>query len=101
MTDLNSRNVLFVLNHDLRRRALKLMIEATGKNRYLSADDVARTLRLPLSNVGYHVRVMAQRGVIEVAETRSARGMTQRFYRPAAELAKMTWVKSLVDIDNE
>jgi hypothetical protein len=47
--------------------------------------DLLRALRQPLSNVGYHVGVLAEGRAITPVRTRPARGSVQHFYRSNVE----------------
>ena len=70
-------NLLRALRHPLRRRILGAM--ADGKA--ASPRGLSSRLRRPLSDVSYHVRVLAECHAITLVETRPARGSVQHFYR--------------------
>jgi len=70
-------NLLRALRHPLRRRILREM--ADGKA--ASPRGLSNRLRQPLSNVSYHVRVLAECRAITLVRTRPARGSVQHFYR--------------------
>jgi DNA-binding transcriptional ArsR family regulator len=74
-------DLLVALSHPLRRRILKEMAAAKS----LSPRELSVTLQQPLSNVSYHVRVLAERGAITLVEARPTRGSVQHFYRCAVE----------------
>lgn len=66
-----------IVTHPLRRRIWYAMAE----QRPISPRELADELREPVNDVAYHVRVLRDMGVIELAGTRPVRGATQHFYR--------------------
>ncbi len=72
-----THELLVALKHPLRREILQEM--AGGKP--TSPRELATTLKHPLSNVSYHVRVLVDCGVLTLVRTRQVRGSTQHFYR--------------------
>lgn len=48
--------------------------------RALSANEMAFELQLPLSNVDYHVRVLARSGFLVAVAHRQTRGATEHFF---------------------
>jgi DNA-binding transcriptional ArsR family regulator len=68
--------LLIALRHPLRREILRAM--ARGKP--ISPRQISDALREPLSNISYHVRVLADCGAIELVDTAPARGSMQHFY---------------------
>ncbi len=75
--------LLTALRHPLRRQILHAMAE---RPQPLSPRELAASLTQPLSNISYHVRVLADCGVLELAGTRQVRGATQHFYRSSLEV---------------
>ncbi|MGN6814898.1 MAG: helix-turn-helix domain-containing protein [Solirubrobacterales bacterium] len=73
-------NLLVALRHPLRR----LILQAMADGEAVSPRDLSFALRHPLSNVSYHVRVLADRGAVTLVETKPVRGSVQHFYRCAA-----------------
>jgi DNA-binding transcriptional ArsR family regulator len=74
-------DLLRALRHPLRRRILREM--AGGDS--VSPRGLSDRLRRPLSNVSYHVRVLAECRAITLVRTRPARGSVQHFYRSTVE----------------
>ncbi|HEX5527829.1 MAG TPA: helix-turn-helix transcriptional regulator [Solirubrobacterales bacterium] len=74
-------NLLIALRHPLRRRILQAM--ADGE--VVSPRELALALRQPLSNVSYHVRVLAGCGAVSLVCTKPVRGSVQHFYRCAVK----------------
>lgn len=62
----------------LRRRLLEALVEPA------SATVLATLLGLPRQKVGYHLRVLEQAGLVELAELRQRRGFTERVLRRSA-----------------
>jgi DNA-binding transcriptional ArsR family regulator len=91
----DDNDLLIALRHPLRRRILRLM--ADGKKR--SPRELAAVLRTPLSNVSYHVRVLAERSVVTLMETQPSHGSVQHFYRSAVEAPWAQQILGLGEID--
>jgi DNA-binding transcriptional ArsR family regulator len=62
--------------HPLRCRCLTILAD-----RVASPAEIARELRLEVSNVGYHVGALADAGLIEEVGQRPVRGAVEHFYR--------------------
>jgi DNA-binding transcriptional ArsR family regulator len=67
------------LSHPLRARILEQLERQTA-----SPSDLAEQLAAPLGNVSYHVRILAEAGLIELVRTTRRRGATEHHYRAAA-----------------
>ena len=65
--------------HPLRISVLEVL--ALDGGRTLSPSDLSYELRVPLSNVNYHVTELVRSGLIELAGERQVRGATEHFYR--------------------
>jgi DNA-binding transcriptional ArsR family regulator len=87
------QDLLVALRHPLRRRILRAM--AAGEP--TSPRELATQLQQPLSNVSYHVRVLADCAAIKLVKTKSVRGSMQHFYRAAVEAPWALQVLSLED----
>lgn len=85
-------DLLTALGHPLRRRILR---EMSTRERS-SPRELAETLSEPLSNVSYHVRVLAGCDALELVGTRAVRGSTQHFYRATVE---PEWARSALGIE--
>lgn len=64
--------------HPLRISILEVL-ELDG-GRCLSPSDLSYELRMPLSNVNYHVTELHRTGLLELAGERPVRGATEHFY---------------------
>jgi DNA-binding transcriptional ArsR family regulator len=65
------------LNHDLRRRILRQLNVAEEP---LSPIKLSKQLKVPLSNVSYHVAVLFRLGAIVRVDRRLVRGAVENFY---------------------
>jgi DNA-binding transcriptional ArsR family regulator len=86
--------LLTALRHPLRRRILRAMPDGEPA----SPRELAAELEEPLSNVSYHVRVLAECGVVELVRTRQVRGSMQHFYRSTLEAG---WARFAVGLPGE
>lgn len=59
----------------------------------VSPAEIARTLGEPLGNISYHVRVLAECGVIELKKLHPVRGSVQHFYSMDPQFIKLPWVR--------
>ncbi len=99
MTDLNrsdDNDLLKALRHPLRREILR---EMAGKEA-ISPRELSTALRRPLSQVSYHVRMLAAYATILLVRTRPASGSTQHFYRATVEASWARQVLGLTDEDD-
>ncbi|HEX5592139.1 MAG TPA: helix-turn-helix domain-containing protein [Solirubrobacterales bacterium] len=85
------------LNHPTRRRLLKLYLEADAP---LSPKELADLTGEKLPTVSYHVRVLADKNAIELAEEEPVRGSVAHFYRPTALTKRTTWVRQSLDLES-
>lgn len=88
-------DLVSALNHPLRRRALRTMLERGGT---WSPREAADALGYPLPNVAYHFRVLADKGAVTLAEARKVIGTTQHFYRPSNELIDSGWATAALHV---
>lgn len=91
----DDNNLLVALHHPLRRRILREMADGEA----ISPRELSTRLRQPLSNVSYHVRVLAECAVINLVGTKPARGSVQHFYRSAVEAPWARQVLGLGETD--
>jgi DNA-binding transcriptional ArsR family regulator len=69
--------LLIALRHPLRRDILREMHDGGGR---ISPREISDRLKEPLSNVSYHIRVLAECGVATLVDTAPVRGSMQHFY---------------------
>jgi DNA-binding transcriptional ArsR family regulator len=84
-----NHGLLAALRHPLRRRILRAMANRIP----ISPRELADALDEPLSGVSYHVRVLAENGVVKEVRRKQVRGATQHFYRWAL---KAKWAKTVL-----
>jgi DNA-binding transcriptional ArsR family regulator len=85
----STSDLLHALRHPLRRRILHTL----SKGEPRSPRQLAELLDQPLSNLSYHVRVLADCGAVKLVRTRQVRGSTQHFYRTSI---KADWAQSML-----
>jgi DNA-binding transcriptional ArsR family regulator len=73
--------LLIALRHPLRRQILRTMAAQDP----ISPRQISDELREPLSNVSYHVRVLADCGAVTLVDTAPVRGSMQHFYSTTIE----------------
>jgi hypothetical protein len=98
MTSFNhsdDNDLLVALRHPLRREILR---EMAGEEA-ISPREIALGLDQPLSNVAYHVRVLADCAAITLVRTKPVRGSMQHFYCVAVEAPWARQVLGLGDGD--
>jgi DNA-binding transcriptional ArsR family regulator len=86
-------DLLVALRHPLRRQILR----AIAKGKALSPRELSVSLDEPLSNVSYHVRVLADRGAVALVETQPVRGSVQHFYRADVEAP---WARQVLGLND-
>ena len=91
----DTNDLLIALRHPLRRQILQAM---AGEPQPLSPRELASSLAQPLSNVSYHVRVLADCSVLELVRTRQVRGSMQHFYRSMLEAE---WARFVLGIGDD
>lgn len=85
--------LLAAFRHPLRRELYREIRESKGSG--ISPRELATKLEEPLSNVSYHVRVLADAAAIECFKTVPVRGSQQHFYKVNPEVAKIEWVHAI------
>jgi DNA-binding transcriptional ArsR family regulator len=84
-------NLLAALRHPLRRQILRLMESEEA----ISPRQLSLLLELPLSNVSYHVRVLADCDAVVLVRTIPVRGSMQHFYRTAVDAP---WARQILGL---
>jgi DNA-binding transcriptional ArsR family regulator len=81
--------LLSILQHPLRKRLLRFYVEAEGA---LSPKELTLLVNDPkISNVGYHVRVLAEKGAVQLVETQPRRGSVEHFYEATDLVDEVPW----------
>lgn len=90
--------LLKALGHPLRRALLRRYVASEAVDG-LGPKELALAEKAPLSNVSYHVRVLAEKGALEIVSEAPARGSVAHFYK-ATELVKETpWVLATLGLE--
>jgi hypothetical protein len=89
---------LAALRHELRRRIMQIL--GGSPDQPISPRQVSGKLHQPLSNVSYHVRVLADCKAITLVDTKPVRGSMQHFYRPDPAFIGQPWVASVLGLDS-
>jgi DNA-binding transcriptional ArsR family regulator len=95
MTNLNrsdDNDLLVALRHPVRRDILRAM----ASEKAISPREIATALNQPLSNVSYHVRVLADCAAVSLVKTKPVRGSMQHFYCAAIEAP---WARQVLGLD--
>lgn len=95
MTNLDrsdDNHLLVALRHPLRRRILRAMLDQEA----ISPRQLSANLEQPLSNVSYHVRVLADCAAITLVRTQPVRGSMQHFYTASIE---EPWARQVLGLD--
>jgi hypothetical protein len=87
---------LVALRHELRRRIMQVF---DSSDEAISPREVSGALHQPLSNVSYHVRVLADCKAIKLVRTRPVRGSMQHFYQPNPAFIEQPWVAAVLGIE--
>ncbi|HSC20552.1 MAG TPA: helix-turn-helix domain-containing protein [Solirubrobacterales bacterium] len=87
--------LLHVLAHPLRKRLLRLYVEEKGM---LSPKELADFTKKHLSSVGYHVRVLAEQGAVEIVAEQQRRGSVEHFYEATGLVDEVPWGRAALGI---
>ncbi len=90
--------LLFLLRHPLRKRLLRLYLEAEEE---LSPKELADRTKEPLATVALHVRVLRDQGAVELVRERPCRGAVEHFYRPTALVDAVPWAREALGLQSE
>lgn len=77
--------LLFCLQHPLRKQLLRLFVKERGD---LSPKELTIPTNRDLSKVGYHVRVLAEQGAVELVDTQPRRGAVEHFTKQRPSLTR-------------
>ena len=69
------------LAHPLRRSILYYLVDEANGNKGTSPNELSKALDEPLTNISYHVRQLAQKGLIDLAGTAPRRGAVEHYYK--------------------
>ncbi len=88
----NENELLAALSNPTRRQILRRMRDSE----MVSPRQLAQEFDLPLSNMAYHVRVLAGCGAITLARVKPVRGAIMHFYRSSL---KQPWAQQIIDLE--
>jgi DNA-binding transcriptional ArsR family regulator len=88
----DENRLLAALSHPLRRQILRRMREIE----MISPRQLAIEFDLPLSNMAYHVRVLANCGAVTMVRVKPVRGAIKHFYRSTL---KPPWAQQIIDLE--
>lgn len=89
------QGLLVGLKHPLRRRILRRMLARPVAS---SPSEIATGFGLPLSNVSYHVRVLAELRMLRLEGSEPVGGPLKHCYRPTAEVEGDPWVRETLEL---
>lgn len=74
---------------------LRVQILTTLEDRIASPSDLATELDAPLGNVSYHVRTLADLGLVKLVKRRQRRGAVEHYYqaRARAQVSDRAWAQ--------
>jgi DNA-binding transcriptional ArsR family regulator len=87
--------LLRVLAHPLRKQLLRLYVQEAGM---LSPKELADFTKKHLSNVGYHVRVLAEQGAVEIVAEQQRRGSVEHFYEATSLVDNVAWGRAALGL---
>jgi DNA-binding transcriptional ArsR family regulator len=87
--------LMFLLQHPLRKWLLRLYVEA---NEMRSPKELTVRVNQHISNVGYHVRVLAEHGAVELVAERPRRGSVEHFYEATSLVDEMPWARAALGL---
>ncbi|MGN6663757.1 MAG: winged helix-turn-helix domain-containing protein [Solirubrobacterales bacterium] len=87
--------LLHILQHPLRKMLLRLYVEEKGM---LSPKELADFTKKHLSSVGYHVRVLAEQGAVDIVAEQQRRGSVEHFYEATGLVDEVPWGRAALGI---
>lgn len=93
LTDEEAARYAKAVGHPIRIRMLRLFLDEQP----ISPVEFSRRLRVPLGNCSYHLKMLEQLGVVEVAGTIPRRGALEHQLKPAEGRA-WTVVSRLLEV---
>jgi DNA-binding transcriptional ArsR family regulator len=90
ISDIGDPRLVKALAHPLR-----VQILSTLEDRIASPSDLATELGAPLGNVSYHVRTLADLGLVKLVKRRTRRGAVEHYYqaRGRAQVTNRAWAQ--------
>jgi DNA-binding transcriptional ArsR family regulator len=88
------QRVFEALQHPLRRELLKLVVV----HEELTPSESAQLLDEKLTDVSYHMRKLADRGLVWLDHMGQARGAAVHFYVPGPVLEEFPWIREAIGL---
>src|SRR4051794_26573357 len=90
ISDIGDPRLVKALAHPLRVQILSAL-----EDRIASPSDLATELDAPLGNVSYHVRTLADLGLVKLVKRRTRRGAVEHYYqaRARAQVSNRAWAQ--------
>lgn len=85
----------FLLQHPLRKRLLRIYVEAKEMR---SPKELTVPVNQSVSNVGYHVRVLAEHGAVELVAEQQRRGSVEHFYEATPLIEEVPWARAALGL---
>ena len=86
---------MFLLGHPLRKRLLRLFVEVKVAR---SPKQKTVPVNKDVSIVGYHVRVLAEYGAVELVDTQPRRGAVEHFYKATSLVDEVPWARAVLGL---
>ena len=86
---------MFLLQHPLRKRLLKLYIEAAEMR---SPKELTAPTNHHLCSVSYHVRVLAEHGAVVLVAEEPRRGSVEHFYEATPLIDEVPWARAALGL---
>jgi predicted transcriptional regulator len=87
--------LMFLLQHPLRKQLLRLCIEAEEMR---SPKELTVPVNRDISLVGYHVRVLAVYGAVELVAEQPRRGSVEHFYKATGLVDEVPWGRAVLGL---
>lgn len=87
--------LIFLLQHPLRKRLLRLYVEAREMR---SPKELTVPVNKSVTLVGYHVRVLAEHGAVEIVAQQPRRGAVEHFYEATSLVDEVPWARAALGL---
>lgn len=90
--------LMFLLQHPLRKRLLRLYIEAKEMR---SPKELAAPTNQHICSVSYHVRVLAEHGAVVLVAEEPRRGSVEHFYEATPLVDEVPWARTALGLGSD
>jgi DNA-binding transcriptional ArsR family regulator len=87
--------LIFLLQNPLRKRLLRLYVEAKEMH---SPKQLTVPVNKTVTLVGYHVRVLAEHGAVEIVAEQPRRGAVEHFYEATPLVDEVPWGRAALGL---